>query len=86
MKCIKRKGIIHRRRPETWLKKKISFYIFSLSIMLIIFLLNNSHLHLLLPGIKIGKIKPEKNVGKMSKKYIYSRKKAGKKILIFKTY
>jgi hypothetical protein len=54
--------------------------------MLIIFLLNNSHLHLLLPGIKIGKIKPEKNVGKMSKKYIYSRKKAGKKILIFKTY
>jgi hypothetical protein len=74
MKCIKRKGIIHRRRPETWPKKKISFYIFSLSIMLITFLLNNSHLHLLLPGIKIGKIKPEKNIGKMSKKNIVEKK------------
>jgi hypothetical protein len=47
--------------------------------MLIIFLLNNSHLHLLLPGIKIGKIKPEKNVGKMSKKKYIVEKKQGKK-------
>jgi len=43
--------------------------------------LNNYQLHLLLPEIKIGKIKPEK---KLKKKGKFSRKKKGKNFQLSK--